>query len=805
MPLAEIDNTEILGIKRAAHLLRRCTFNVTPKRIRDFAALTAQEAVEYLFDFDAKSTNTPKGLSPNPGLMFPYGPLWYQDGAPMHPPGYGAGQVNYVGTRNYVPSCHDKIFYLTYDGKIQDGLSYQFSGNDIAINYTLQEVNIGISATWNSANNHYDISVVENPIGNLNLDSSKFFIHFIKAKNQYLTATYIQSGVYSWRMYEAIQDTSIRWKLVFWINSLFTTASERLHYHYPHWKLMYDFVNGLDITNAYSKEDNYTNSLKALAFAMCYSNEMLLYLDNNRNTKNGPNENYAREFLELFTILKDPSSPEQGNYINFTEQDVVEAAKVFTGFIDERMLFDSVAGKPWGKKVLAYHDKTDKVFSKAFGEYTVMGRSTLEGMDEELWDFINMVFDQDINVPNTSNPNIKPTAQSYIKKMYRYFVSDKIDESVEVNIISVLAKDLYKTDQTQKVNFLYKDVLKNLLKSKHFYEDENTDGISPCNSLIGSKIKSPLELLLTTINLFEIRNEDLDILVDRYKNYQNYNLADSFSALDAQGFYKNDRELQFVHVLFGSAACEVLDLKGPYPSVGPDLEIPEDYIQIDFAKAGNDYNDLVTSNILTKGQIRNVFHGYMFRQFGVPLQLCGFNLNGPDTVEGYRGYYKEPGYSKNWLDSNNFYNRYSFGRSLLDGFARFKGFDQQYEDVAIQYKANLVEWVKNNIDYSSPTLPNAQATNNEDCFINSENTGPATIANTVVYEILTYLLAAPPSIGSERFLYFKNIFLGDLSDYAWRVIWICYIYDEVGNRDEAEIPLYNLCRAITESHEFQTF
>ena len=54
---------------------------------------------------------------------------------------------------------------------------------------------------------------------------------------------------------------------------------------------------------------------------------MLRYLDNTENNATNPNENYAREFLELFTILKGAQISE-GNYTNYTEIDIQQAAKV---------------------------------------------------------------------------------------------------------------------------------------------------------------------------------------------------------------------------------------------------------------------------------------------------------------------------------------------------------------------------------------------------------------------------------------------------------------------------------------------
>jgi uncharacterized protein (DUF1800 family) len=73
-----------------------------------------------------------------------------------------------------------------------------------------------------------------------------------------------------------------------------------------------------------------TGSFKTLAKKMTKDNLMLIYLNNTDNKKTAPNENYAREFLELFTIGKGPQIA-PGNYTNYTEQDVVVGAKLLTG------------------------------------------------------------------------------------------------------------------------------------------------------------------------------------------------------------------------------------------------------------------------------------------------------------------------------------------------------------------------------------------------------------------------------------------------------------------------------------------
>src|SRR5207245_11156613 len=63
-------------------------------------------------------------------------------------------------------------------------------------------------------------------------------------------------------------------------------------------------------------------SFKELILAISQDPAMLSYLDNNSNRKGKPNENYARELMELFTL----------GVGNFGEQDVKEAARAFTGW-----------------------------------------------------------------------------------------------------------------------------------------------------------------------------------------------------------------------------------------------------------------------------------------------------------------------------------------------------------------------------------------------------------------------------------------------------------------------------------------
>ncbi|HLB01457.1 MAG TPA: DUF1800 family protein, partial [Bacteroidota bacterium] len=94
---------------------------------------------------------------------------------------------------------------------------------------------------------------------------------------------------------------------------------------------------------------------------------MLRYLNGNTNTAANPNENYARELQELFTIGKGPEiAPE--NYTNYTEQDVQQAARVLSGWRDDKTTFT-------GYFTANRHDAGDKQFSPAYQNTVVAGQA----------------------------------------------------------------------------------------------------------------------------------------------------------------------------------------------------------------------------------------------------------------------------------------------------------------------------------------------------------------------------------------------------------------------------------------------
>ena len=162
------------------------------------------------------------------------------------------------------------------------------------------------------------------------------------------------------------------------------------------------------------------------------SPSMLQFLNNQQNKKGKPNENFAREVMELFTMGR-------GNY---TEKDVKEAARSFTG---------------WG-----YNAQGEFVFRQNQhdnGTKTVLGKTGNFTGD----DVLDILLDQ----PHT--------AVFITKKIYRAFVNEEVDEAK----LQFLSQRFY--DSKYDITKLLQDIY----TSDWFYTQQN----------IGNKIKSPIELM----------------------------------------------------------------------------------------------------------------------------------------------------------------------------------------------------------------------------------------------------------------------------------------------------------------------
>lgn len=181
---------------------------------------------------------------------------------------------------------------------------------------------------------------------------------------------------------------------------------------------------------------------------------MINFLNNNQNKKDHPNENFAREVMELFTLGR-------GHY---TERDVKEAARAFTG---------------WGASL-----QGEFVFRKTMhdeGSKTVLGKTgNLDGDD-----VLNILLEQE------------QTARFIVTKIYRFFVNDKPDESR----IDQLAGGFFQS------NYDIKALMEDIFTSHWFYDPEN----------IGCHIKSPVELLAGMRRMLpmKIENEEVQLLLQR--------------------------------------------------------------------------------------------------------------------------------------------------------------------------------------------------------------------------------------------------------------------------------------------------
>lgn len=226
-------------------------------------------------------------------------------------------------------------------------------------------------------------------------------------------------------------------------------------------------------------------NFKKLVRKMVLDNVMLDYIDNNQNFVNNPNLNYAREFLELHTIgAGDAAGP--GDYTNYTEQDVQQAARVLTGFSNAKrhQYQDPETGIPAGRGYPQSHDFGVKTFSARFNGATIQPPSNdLAGMNAELDALLDMVFAQE------------ETARHFCRRLYRFFIGRDIPDEIETDLIGPLAQTFIAE------NFEIKPVVQQLLQSEHFYDADDADDT---DENVGALIRSPLDLALQTLSFFDL-------------------------------------------------------------------------------------------------------------------------------------------------------------------------------------------------------------------------------------------------------------------------------------------------------------
>lgn len=195
---------------------------------------------------------------------------------------------------------------------------------------------------------------------------------------------------------------------------------------------------------------NALGNFKDLLFEVSQSPAMLNFLNNQQNKKDHPNENFAREVMELFTMGR-------GNY---TEKDVREGARAFTGWsYDKEGNF---------KERKNQHDEGTKNFLGKTGNF--------DGTDA-----LNIILEQ------------KATATFITAKIYKFFVNENVDQ----NIVNTLSTSFYNS------GYDIKKLMMDIFSSSWFYDQKN----------IGNRIKSPIELMAGMMRMLPMHIQNPENLI----------------------------------------------------------------------------------------------------------------------------------------------------------------------------------------------------------------------------------------------------------------------------------------------------
>lgn len=274
----------------------------------------------------------------------------------------------------------------------------------------------------------------------------------------------------AWMIKQIInQETTLREKMTLFWHHHFATEADVV----SHSPILY-FHHALLRKHA-------LGNFKVLVTEITKNAAMLIYLNGDKNVKTAPDENYARELQELFTLGKGPDS-------KYTEDDVKAAARVLTGWRVERngvnSYFDS-----------NLHDTTNKTFSSFYGNKVISGKSGTNGA-QETDELIDMIFLQE------------EVSKHICRKLYRFFIYYDIDAATESNVIAPLAK-IFRDN-----NYEIKPVLSALFKSEHFYDDLNK----------GCFIKTPMDFIAGLIRQFNLTVPEttLEIHFNMYNTLRTY-------------------------------------------------------------------------------------------------------------------------------------------------------------------------------------------------------------------------------------------------------------------------------------------
>jgi len=258
------------------------------------------------------------------------------------------------------------------------------------------------------------------------------------------------------------------WRITYTQDLLNNNLRDRLSFFWHN-----HFVTELDVYDCNSFLYHYINCLqrnaignfKTFVSEIGLTDAMLYYLDGVYNNGNNPNENYARELYELFTL---------GEGLGYTEDDIIETARALTGYVER--------GEIGCSPTLFDPERFDA------GPKTILGQTGNWGYD----DVMDILFAQRAN----------EIAYFICEKLYAYFVHPDTRDAAgnAQTIISGLAATFVAN------NFEIAPMLSQLFKSEHFFDDE----------AIGVIIKSPFDLYLNLYKEtdFTYDNTNLNFAID---------------------------------------------------------------------------------------------------------------------------------------------------------------------------------------------------------------------------------------------------------------------------------------------------
>ncbi|MFN7119277.1 MAG: DUF1800 family protein [Saprospiraceae bacterium] len=378
---------------------------------------------------------------------------WQESAMPMSPPTDAAGLTPYGGAWGFEQAAH----------LLRRSM---FGPNLAQIQWSVEK---GLNATVDKL--FEKITLPEPPLNSYYSSDPNVPVGATWIRAPYNAATlvkeisYRELSLFGWTFNLILKEgMSIQEKLtLFWHNHFAINEIEDPKYLYRYITLL---------------RSNAWGNFRQLTKDITIDPAMLRFLDGHRNTKSAPNENYARELLELFTIGKG-KLVQEGDYTNYTEQDVKEIAKIMSGWKEDGFTMDN-GGVIEVKFDPTRHDTSTKKLSHRFNNKEIPNMG-----DKEYAYVIDLIFQK------------KETARHICRRLYKWFVFYDITAETEANVIDPMAQILMEN------NFEIKPALQALLKSEHFYNKAN----------VGAMIKHPIDLVMSVLKPMHVTiSSELDKL-----------------------------------------------------------------------------------------------------------------------------------------------------------------------------------------------------------------------------------------------------------------------------------------------------